>query len=114
MFEQLPVAKKMHHHVRLNQSFCSDLAWWDTFRVAWNDVLLLREVILKSPDYVISTDASGSWACGAVWGTFWLQYKWWEAYQQEIDSMKGKAEDKPKHESKKEPSRKRKKKQFPM
>ena len=53
--------------------------------------LLLREVILKSPDYVISTDASGSWECvqcGAVWGTFWLQYKWGKAYQQEAIAQK--------------------------
>ena len=82
------MAKKMHHHVRLNQLFRSDLAWWDTFLVAWNSVSLLREVILKSPDHVISTDASGSWGCGAVWGIFWLQYKWEEAYQQEAITQK--------------------------
>lgn len=88
MFEQLAVAKKMHHHVRLNQSFRSDLAWWNTFLAAWNGVSLLSEVISKSPDHVICTDASGSWGCGAVWGTCWLQYKWGEPYQQEAITQK--------------------------
>ena len=48
MFEQLVVAKKMHHHVRLNQSFRSDLAWWEVFLVTWNGVSLLKEVVLTS------------------------------------------------------------------
>ena len=38
MFEQLAVAKKMHHHVRLNQSFWSDLTWWNTFLAFWKGV----------------------------------------------------------------------------
>ena len=88
MFEQLAVAKKMHHHVWLNQAFRSDLAWRNAFLVTWNGVSLLREAIVQAPHYEIATDASGNWGCGAVWGSDWLQFKWTDSYQQEAITQK--------------------------
>ena len=88
MFEQLAVAKKMHHHVRLNQSFRSDLAWWDAFLASWNGISLMKEASQRDPQYIIATDASGSWGCGAVWGSSWLQYKWGDAYRSEAITQK--------------------------
>ena len=30
----------------------------------------------KPPDLTITSDASGSWGCGAFWGTHWFQLQW--------------------------------------
>ena len=36
----LSLAKRPHHHIRLNASFRSDIAWWQAFATHEMDVLL--------------------------------------------------------------------------
>ena len=70
------IAKELHHHIRLNSSFRSDLAWWYTFLESWNGVSILQVLHRQSPDTALWSDASGSWGCAAVWGPAWFQYQW--------------------------------------
>lgn len=63
-------------HLRLNMEFRSDLAWWSQFLCNWNGVSLLTATNSRQPDAAITSDASGSWGCGAYWGSQWLQWQW--------------------------------------
>ena len=51
--------------IRLNTSFRSDLAWWTAFIAQWNGISFLSPPS-RLPETVITTDASGSWGCGAL------------------------------------------------
>ena len=61
--------------IRLNNSFRADLAWWRTFLSQWNGVSFLPPPSLL-PEITLTTDASGSWGCGAWHGDHWLQLQW--------------------------------------
>ena len=58
--------------IRLNKSFHSDLAWWRLFLTQWNGVAMIPTLINKRPEYIVTSDASGSWGCGAFCDNHWL------------------------------------------
>lgn len=88
MFELLSNTLKPYHHIRLNESFRSDLIWWDTFLESWNGVSILRDCRARSPDQEVFTDASGSFGCGAIWGGHWLQLQWALIFREEAIAQK--------------------------
>ena len=56
-------AKQLDHWVHLNDS--------------WNGLGMMQSVSANwSPRYSFSTDASGSWGCGACWEDRWIQCNW--------------------------------------
>ena len=59
------LAKKPHHHVRLNRKARSDIEWWYQFAAKWNGMSILRAQRREKPDITVTSDASGSWGCGA-------------------------------------------------
>ena len=61
--------------IRLNQGFRADLAWWRTFLERWNGVSFLFPPA-HLPRVQMTSDASGSWGCGAWHGSAWFQVKW--------------------------------------
>ncbi len=61
--------------IRLNKGFRSDLAWWLTFAEAWNGTSLLTTPT-HMPHVVMTSDASGSWGCGAWHLHLWFQLAW--------------------------------------
>ena len=69
-----PFASRGHHLVRLNRDFRADLAWWVAFISEWNGVALM----LRPTDEHLhfSSDAAGSWGCGASWNLHWFQVQW--------------------------------------
>ena len=76
----MTTVKDRDRFVRLNAEIRSDLCWWSEFMTNWNEIGIIR-----SPDQEVvdvESDASGSWGCGAVWGTHWLQWKWNSSAQQ--------------------------------
>ena len=76
----MTAVKDRDRFVRLNAEIRSDLYWWSEFVANWNGV-----GIIMNPDQVLvnlESDASGSWGCGATWGTHWLQWKWNPTAQQ--------------------------------
>ena len=66
----------MQHHIKLNAGARSDLAWWHEFLEDWNGLSLLAALGELKPTVVLTSDASGSWGCGAFWNTKWLQLAW--------------------------------------
>ena len=70
----LSVARKRHHHIRLNREMRSDLMWWKVFASTWNGSSLI--VHNNSDEAHVTSDASGSWGCGAWHGSKWFQLPW--------------------------------------
>ena len=66
----------LDHWVRLDTSFRSDLIWWHLFISDWNGTSLLLSHVLRPPEVTITSDASGSWGCGAFCEDQWFQRKW--------------------------------------
>jgi len=60
--------KQLEHYVHLNDGTRSDIEWWHCFAETWNGVSMLSSLNGKPPSAVITSDASGSWGCGAVCG----------------------------------------------
>ena len=74
----LKMAKEQHHHIRLSVEIWSDLAWWKLFASFWNGTALVIP-----PNYtanIVTSDASGSWGCGAWFENFWFSIKWEQNY----------------------------------
>ena len=57
--------KELHHHVRPNAAFRSDLQWWASFLEEWNGISMMTQDPHISPQSIITSDASGNWGCGA-------------------------------------------------
>ena len=71
---RIPGATEGHHHIRLNRGFRADLQWWGTFAEHWNGVALFPAA--AHPMFTVTSDASGSWGCGAWSGSRWFQFEW--------------------------------------
>lgn len=75
-------AKELHHHLRLNKCFQSDLQWWATFLPTWNAVSMMSSVCRDTPQAVITSDAS-NWGCGAFNSRGqWFQLQWPPSWEQ--------------------------------
>ena len=81
MIQTSTIAKKPYHHIRLGREFCSDLTWWSLFLEAWNGVSLLCTAKRDSTDIFITSDASGSWGCGAFRQQKWFQCSWHKSWE---------------------------------
>ena len=82
MIDLSSAVKELHHHVRLNLAFRSDLQWWALFLEGWNGVSLFSSVISRAPAATLTTDASGSWGCGAFTSSGqWFQFAWPEVWK---------------------------------
>lgn len=62
--------------LRLNAEARSDIAWWYYFTEKWNGLSMMRNARMSKPDIILTSDASGSWGCGAFWGDQWFQLQW--------------------------------------
>ena len=80
MIELLTIAKELHHHIRLNNEFHSDLEWWVRFRPRWNGVFMMSSVCRVPHSETVTADASGRWGCGAFSGAQWFQVEWPESW----------------------------------
>ena len=82
MIDLSSVASELHHRIRLNGAFRSDLQWWDTFMEGWNGLSLFGSIIPGPPVAVVTSDALGHWGCGAFTSSgHWFQLQWprsWE------------------------------------
>ena len=73
--------KSAHHRssnsfVRLNVEARSDIFWWVSFIEHWNGLSMMHNLRRNNPDIIITSDASGSWGCGAYCLAAWFQYHW--------------------------------------
>lgn len=87
LFDLAATVSSPDHHVRLTEAVRSDLAWWDQFLESWNGVSLLSMVDRPHTGPVVTSDASGSWGCGAFWGSSWFQLPWQSATGSEKENI---------------------------
>ena len=73
--------RELHYYVRLNRDARSDIRWWATFITKWNGQGMLAAVGRLLPSVSVQSDASGSWGCGAVFGSAWVQVQWPASWQ---------------------------------
>ena len=64
------------HHIRLNGAAKADILWWHVFASQWNGISMLWDLDRSTPDVNVFSDASGSWGCGAYWGSQWFHFPW--------------------------------------
>lgn len=77
MIDLASVPKELHHWVRLNKGFQSDLHWWSVFLDDWNGTSMFSGLVRTPPVATITSDASGSWGCGAfISSGAWFQFCW--------------------------------------
>ena len=75
-------AKELHHHLRLNVSIRSDLMWWTYFLENWNGVGLMSSLAKRPAEVTVTSDASGSWGCGAFCNKEWFSLQWGECWKE--------------------------------
>ena len=69
--------KELHHRIRLNRGFRSDLQWWACFLPDWNGVSMMSRYTRAGYGATVTSDASGSWGCGAYSSSGeWFQFEW--------------------------------------
>ena len=76
LFDLSATVRRNNHHLSLNHGARSDLAWAHEFLVEWNGVSMSSSLGEQKPEVTLTSDASGSWGCGAYWGTKWYQLAW--------------------------------------
>jgi len=64
------------HHVRLNSAARADITWWYLFADSWNGISMLWDSHNLNPEFIMFSDASGSWGCGAFWDSLWFHLEW--------------------------------------
>ena len=67
-----------HHFIHLRAGPCADLLWWHIFLQGWNGTSFFP---VAAPTLEVTSDASGSFGCGASSLHFgWFQVKWPESW----------------------------------
>ncbi len=67
-------------HIRLSLAFRADLQWWATFLDQWNGTSMLSCLGKLPTSVTVTSDASGSWGCGAYCGKEWFSVPWGDAW----------------------------------
>ena len=62
------------YFIRLNVEARSDIEWWYQFIRQWNGRSMIP--LPKLQPFVLVSDASGNWGCGAYWNSSWFQLQW--------------------------------------
>lgn len=68
--------KPMDGYIRLNVSARSDIRWWSLYATHWNGFSMMSRVYMSHPQHFVTSDASGSWGCGAFHDQYWFQLEW--------------------------------------
>ena len=76
IYDKLAEAKQPYHYIRVDDHMRSDIAWWAQFLESWNGVAMMSAGRSREADAIVTSDASGSWGCGAFWGKYWFQLVW--------------------------------------
>ena len=75
----IDLSKRQIHldsYLRLNMEFRADLNWWASFLSTWNGVSVVAALCRRPIDAKLTSDASGSWGCGAFFNQRWFNLSW--------------------------------------
>ena len=70
------MTKCLDQYVRLNRETRADLEWWYCFMSVWNGVAMMKAEAIMSYHAMLTSDASGSWGCGAMVRQHWFMLLW--------------------------------------
>ena len=73
LFDLSKTVRRPDHHIRLSVGARSDLAWWHEFLANWNGISMMTAASREVSTVTVTSDASGSWGCGAFCGQRWFQ-----------------------------------------
>lgn len=68
--------KPLDGYIRLNLAARSDIKWWSMYVAQWNGTSMMTRFDKTHPTKMVTSDASGSWGCGAFCDSLWLQLQW--------------------------------------
>ena len=74
------MAKQLDHYVRISRNARSDIEWWFHFCTLWNGVSMMMSMSSPHTSAEVTSDASGSWGCGAFSGSSWFKLQWSATY----------------------------------
>lgn len=69
------VPKHLAHFVRLNAESRWDIEWWVQYCESWNGIRMMHAGNTETPVATVTSDASGSWGCGAYSGWSWFMLR---------------------------------------
>ena len=69
-------AKCLDHYVRMNLEARADVEWWVRYAESWNGISMMHIGQEVPPEVTVTSDASGTWGCGAYSGEHWFMLKW--------------------------------------
>ena len=79
LFSLLPRARARHHFIHLPAGARADLLWWKVFLQDWNGRSFFPQT---TPSIEVTSDASGSYGCGAFSRDHgWFQLEWPQSWQ---------------------------------
>ena len=82
IIEFTKVARELHHQIRLNKGFRSDLQWWVCFLPDWNGISMMSGMSQHHYVGTITSDASQAWGCSAYTSLGeWFQLEWPESWK---------------------------------
>ena len=64
------------HFIRLNLPARADILWWYLFAEDWNGISMFWDISKHTANITVTSDASGSWGCGAFWKSKWFHFPW--------------------------------------
>ena len=67
------MAKQLDHYIRISRDARSDIEWRYHFCLRWNGVSMMRSMSNHCTSVEVTSDASGSWGCGAFSGSSWFK-----------------------------------------
>ena len=68
--------RHLDQFVRLNREARADLEWWFKFISTWNGTAMILVDRTVDPAVTLTSDASGTWGCGAYVGKHWSRLPW--------------------------------------
>ena len=77
LIDTASTVQDLDHWVHLNADARADLAWWHTFLQTRNGISIMPPT---GAPFFLTSDASGSWGCGAVHKNLWFQLEWPESW----------------------------------
>ena len=76
LYAMQDVGSHPDHFIHLNLPARADIMWWYLFAEDWNGISMFWDVSKKTADVTVTSDASGSWGCGAFWKSKWFHFPW--------------------------------------
>ena len=68
--------RHLDQFIRLNREARADMEWWYLFISTWNGTSMMLTDQAGDPTITLTSDASGTWGCGAYTGEHWFMLPW--------------------------------------